>query len=647
MLTYLLIPLLPFAAFITIGLFGRWLKEQSHWVAVPAVLLSFVLSVATFFEVLRTGPVDLTLYTWISSGSLLVPIGFHIDQLTAVMLLLVTIVSSLVQIYTIGYMHGDRGYARFFAYVALFTFSMLMLVMSDNFLMLYIFWEAVGLCSYLLIAHWYERKSACDAATKAFVVNRVGDFGFSLGVIAIFAAFGTLNYTQVFLQAETHVGHTVNLLGWLGPVIGIEWNVEIITLITLLLFTGAVGKSAQIPLHVWLPDAMEGPTPISALIHAATMVTAGVFMVARLSPLFNLSPVAMDVVTVVGGATALFAATIALTQNDIKRIVAYSTVSQLGIMMMACGLGAYVAGIFHLLTHGAFKALLFLCCGSVIHAMAGEQDLRKMGGLKGHLPVTYWTFYIGALALAGIPPFAGFFSKDEILYKAFHAGTLGGIFWFVGLVTAGLTAFYIFRLIFSVFHGPMRVDSKAASHLHESPAVMTLPLVILAGLSAVVGFAGIPAHGLNWIENFLSPVLTGPGAHLEGAEGGGLFVPLMALSVLAGLSGWGAAYYFYVKQPAMPSRLAENLKTLYRLSFQKWYVDELYDRIFVRPTVNLALWLWEAFDVRVIDRVVNGVASVTYAGAQVLRLTQSGQLQHYALAMVLGVFVVLSWYLIF
>jgi NADH-quinone oxidoreductase subunit L len=642
MLTYVLIPLLPFAAFIIVGLLGRWLKEQSHWVAVPAVLLSFLLSVKTFLEVLQSGPIDLTLYTWITSGSLLVQIGFHIDQLTAVMLLLVTIVSGLVHIYTIGYMHGDRGYARFFAYVALFTFSMLMLVMSDNLLMLYVFWEAVGLCSYLLIAHWYERKSACDAATKAFIVNRVGDFGFGLGVIAVFAVFGTLNYTQVFLQAESHVGHTINLLGFMGG----EWNVELITLIALLLFAGAVGKSAQIPLHVWLPDAMEGPTPISALIHAATMVTAGIFMVARLSPLFNLSPVAMDVVALVGGTTAIFAATIALTQNDIKRIVAYSTVSQLGYMMMACGLGAYVAGIFHLLTHGAFKALLFLCCGSVIHALAGEQDLRRMGGLKGHLPITYWTFYIGALALAGIPPFAGFFSKDEILWKTFMAGTAGRLLWIIGLITAFMTAFYIFRLIFSVFHGPTRVEPKAASHLHESPAVMTVPLLILAGLSAVVGFAGIPVHGLNFIEHFLSPVLAGPGVHAEGAEGGELFVLLMVLSVLAGLLGWGTAYYFYVMQPGLPSRLAVRLQGLYQLSFNKWYVDELYDRIFVRPTVDLARWLWDILDVRVIDRAVNGVGWVTEAWARGLRLMQSGQLQHYALVMVLGAFVIISMYLL-
>ena len=638
MLMVILIPLLPFAAFIVVGLFGRWLEDRSHWVSVPAVLLSLVLSIRAFIQVLNHEVIDLDLYTWISSGSFQVKIGFHIDELTAVMLLLVTIVSSLVHVYTIGYMHGDRGYARFFAYLGLFTFSMLMLVMSNNFLMLYVFWEAVGLCSYLMIAHWYERKSACNAATKAFVVNRVGDFGFGLGIILIFVTFGTLDYAQVFAQAENQVGQTVSLLGW---------QVEVITLISLLLFTGAIGKSAQIPLHVWLPDAMEGPTPISALIHAATMVTAGVFMVARLSQIFSLSPVAMDVIAVVGGITALFAATIALAQNDIKRIVAYSTVSQLGYMMMACGLGAYVSGIFHLLTHGAFKALLFLCCGSVIHALSGEQDLRKMGGLKRHLPVTYWTFYVGALALAGIPPFAGFFSKDEILWKAFNAGSLGVFLWFIGWVTAFITAFYIFRLIFTVFHGPSRVDSHAAAHLHESPSVITLPLIILAGLSAIVGFAGIPVHSLNWVEHFLSPVMAVPAGHAESGGAAGFFFPLMFLSVVAGLGGWGLAYVFYVKQPSRPPKLAERFHGTYQLFLNKWYVDELYGRLFIRPTVRLARWLWDALDVHVIDRTVNGVARLTQTFAQQLRLIQSGQLQHYALMMALGTFILMSLYLLF
>ena len=638
MLAYLLIPLLPFLAFIVVGLGGRWLDKQSHWVAVPAVLLSFLLSVKAFFEVVRSGPIEISLYQWISSGTFEVSIGLYIDQLTAVMLLLVTIVSSLVHIYSIGYMHGDRGYARFFANVALFTFSMLMLVMSTNYLMLYVFWEAVGLCSYLLIAHWYEKKTAGPAAMKAFVVNRVGDFGFGLGVILIFFIFGTLDYAQVFPQVKDHVGHTVNLFGL---------EVEVVTLIALLLFTGAVGKSAQVPLHVWLPDAMEGPTPISALIHAATMVTAGVFMVARSSPLFSLSPVAMGTVAAVGGFTAIFAATIAMTQNDIKRIVAYSTVSQLGYMMMACGLGAYVSGIFHLLTHGAFKALLFLGCGSIIHALSGEQDLRKMGGLKNHLPITYRTFFIGALALAGIPPLAGFFSKDEILWKAFTSGGPGILLWFIGLLTAFMTAFYIFRLVYSVFHGSSRVDPEIASQLHESPWVMTLPLVILAGLSIVVGFAGIPNHDLNWIERFLSPIMFDPGGHGQELGGQGLFITLMILSVVAALAGWYLAYHIYVKNPFQATRWAERYSGAYRLFLNKWYVDELYDRIFVRSTVRLSKWLWEKIDVHVIDRTVNGVGQITQGTAQFLRLIQNGQIQHYALMMMLGMFLIISLYLIF
>jgi len=443
-MTYALIPFLPFAAFLIIGLAGRWIKDRAHLIAVPAVAASFVLSGLAFLEVAGGQAISVPLYTWLSSGDLRISLGLSIDRLTAVMLLLVTTVSSLVHVYTIGYMQGERGYARFFAYIALFTFSMLMLVMADNFLQLFVFWEAVGLCSYLLIGHWYERQSACDAATKAFVVNRVGDFGFLLGLLLVLASFGSLEYRHVFAQAADLSGDQVNLLRPFGG----HWDVSTLTLICLLLFVGAVGKSAQVPLHVWLPDAMEGPTPISALIHAATMVTAGVFMVARLAPLYNLSPMAMDVVAVTGGLTMVLGATIALTQTDIKRVVAYSTVSQLGYMVMACGLGAYTAGMYHLLTHGAFKALLFLGCGSVIIALHHEQDMRRMGGLKNKLPVTYWTFVIGSLALAGFPLTSGFFSKDEILASAWSAGSLGKALAVAGLGTALLTAFYSFRLVF-------------------------------------------------------------------------------------------------------------------------------------------------------------------------------------------------------
>jgi NADH-quinone oxidoreductase subunit L len=654
---YALIPLLPFAAFVIIGLFGHWIRERAHWIAVPAVAISFLLSLSTFDDIANGTPIRVTLYSWITSGSFDVNIGLYIDRLTAAMLLLVTIVSGLVHVYTIGYMHGEPGYARFFAYVALFTFSMLMLVMADNFLQLYVFWEAVGLCSYLLIGHWYERKTACDAATKAFVVNRVGDFGFGLGVILIFAVFGSLQYDQVLAQAVLIEGQTINLLKPLGG----EWPVAVMTVICLLLFAGAVGKSAQVPLHVWLPDAMEGPTPISALIHAATMVTAGVFMVARLAPLYNLSPAAMDVVAVTGGVTAIFAATVALTQNDIKRVVAWSTVSQLGYMMMACGLGAYVAGIYHLLTHGAFKALLFLCCGSVIIALHHEQDMRRMGGLKDKMPITYWTMLIGALTLSGFPLTAGFFSKDEILLGAWSAGMLGKTLAVVGLVTVFMTAFYSFRLLFVAFWGESRVGTGGARvpvapsnatgdgpppagvDLHhgdrilESPPVMTVPLVILAALSIVTGYLGIPG--------FIEPVLPGPGEmtvpHESPAAAG-----IMLLATLMGLGGIATAYIVYVKSPGLPDRLAQRWREAYALSFNKWYVDELYDRTIVQPTVTLANALWKIVDVAVIDGMVNGVGAATVLWGRALRLVQSGEVQHYALAMALGAVAILGMYLL-
>src|SRR5881397_266231 len=631
---YALIPLLPFAAFLIIGLFGHWIRERAHWIAVPAVGISFLLSAWIFTEVAKGEPIHVTLYSWIASGAFDVSIGLYIDRLTAAMLLLVTVVSGLVHVYTIGYMHGEPGYARFFAYVALFTFSMLMLVMSDNFLQLFIFWEAVGLCSYLLIGHWYERPSACSAATKAFIVNRIGDFGFLLGLLLIYLTFGSLEYRQVFVQAPDLAQETFNLLRPFGG----QWEVSTLTLICLLLFMGAMGKSAQVPLHVWLPDAMEGPTPISALIHAATMVTAGVFLVARMAPLYSLSPAAMDVVAITGAATMVLGATIALTQFDIKRIVAWSTVSQLGYMMMACGLGAHAAGIYHLLTHGAFKALLFLGCGSVILALHHEQDMRRMGGLKDKLPVTYWTMLIGSLALAGFPLTAGFFSKDEILVSAWLASTLGKMLSLVGLVTAFLTAFYSFRLLFVAFWGESRVTAGHADHIHEPSPTMTIPLIILAVLSILTGYLGIP--------QFLAPVLPRPEGmavpHADPAAAG-----IMLLATLMGLGGIATAYLAYVKSPGLPQQLADQWRNVYALSLNKWYVDELYDRLFVRPTVALASGLWKIVDVEVIDAMVNGVASATVLWGRALRLVQSGEVQHYALAMALGAVVILGMYLLF
>ncbi len=642
---YLLIPLLPFAAFLILGLFGHWIRDKAHLVAVPAVVVSLILSILAFLQVAGGHHTSMPLYTWLTSGDLRIGLGISIDRLTAVMLILVTTVSSLVHIYTIGYMQGEKGYARFFAYIALFTFSMLMLVMADNFLQLFVFWEAVGLCSYLLISHWYERPSACAAATKAFVVNRVGDFGFMLGLLLVWYNFGSLEYRHVFAQAADLAGETVNLLRPFGG----TWEVSTLTLMCLLLFTGAVGKSAQVPLHVWLPDAMEGPTPISALIHAATMVTAGVFMVARLHPLYNLSPMAMDVVAVTGALTMMLGATIALTQNDIKRVVAYSTVSQLGYMMMACGLGAYAAGIYHLLTHGAFKALLFLGCGSVIIALHHEQDMRRMGGLKDKLPVTYWTFVIGSLALAGFPLTAGFFSKDELLVSAWSSGSLGQILTVFGLFTALMTAFYSFRLVFVTFWGTYRGGSQGHAHdqghghggahaIHEPSRTMTVPLLALAVLSVAAGYFGI--------FEFLAPALPGPAARAAGAHHGQAANAVMAAATLMGLAGIAAAWYVYVKAPGLPDRLAQQWQQLYRLSLNKWFVDEAYDRAIVRPTFTLADRLWQRVDVAVIDGAVNGTARAIAWMGWLLRLFQSGQTQHYALGMTLGAALILGVYLL-
>ncbi len=628
---YALIPLLPLLAFVVLSFAGHVLKERAHLIAVPAVWLSFLLSVLAFSEVAGGRVLEIPLYTWAASGDLTIRLGLYVDQLTAAMLLLVTIVSGLVHVYTIGYMHGEPGYARFFANIALFTFSMLMLVMSDNFVQLFVFWEAVGLCSYLLIGHWYERHSARAAATKAFIVNRVGDFGFLIGILLVFVVFGTLQYQPVFAEATNQAGVVVDLLGAFGG----GWEVSAMTLICLLLFVGAVGKSAQVPLHVWLPDAMEGPTPISALIHAATMVTAGVFMVARLAPLYNLSPAAMTVVAIVGGLTMFVGATIALTQNDIKRVVAYSTLSQLGYMMMACGLGGYVAGIYHLLTHGAFKALLFLGCGSVILAVHHEQDMRYMGGLKDKMPVTYWTFIIGSLALAGFPLTAGFFSKDELLLSAWNAGMLGQVLAVAGILTAGLTAFYSFRLVFVTFWGESRVDPHHVDHVHEQSSVVTVPLLVLAVLSIATGYLGIP--------EFLQPAF-------PGSEGGGhhgaAATGIMLVATLAGVLGIAAAYVLYVKSPALPERLMNQWHALYRGSLNKWYVDEAYDKAFVNPTFTLAERMWKKVDVAIIDNAVNGVARGFAWWGWMARLIQTGETQNYALSMAMGAVIILTAYLI-
>ncbi len=633
MKTYQLIPFLPLAAFVVNILFGKRLfGKQAHWPSVLAVVASWVLSVITLRDVIGGTVINEDLYTWVLSDGLRVPVGFLIDPLTAVMLIVVTTVSSLVHIYSIGYMHGDKGYYRFFSYLSLFTFSMLMLVMSNNFLQLYFGWEAVGLCSYFLIGFWYEKKSASDAGKKAFIVNRFGDFGFGLGVIMIFLTFGTLYYQPVFEGMGGIAERSINVLGY---------DVNLVTLIALLLFCGAVGKSAQMPLHVWLPDAMEGPTPVSALIHAATMVTAGVFMVARCNAIFSLSHTAMNVVAITGGVTALFAATIALVQNDIKRIVAYSTVSQLGYMFLATGVGAYAAGIFHLYTHAFFKALLFLGAGSVMHAMAGELNIQKMGGLRKYMPWTYWTFLLASLSIAGVPGLAGFFSKDEILWRAYSGGPTGRFIWVLATGTAILTAFYSFRVVFLAFHGKFRGTHEQEHHLHESPKAMTIPLALLAIGAVAAGWVGIPPlvgemFGVEHSDRFgefLAPVVGHP--HGEGTHGEEWMV--MVISIIGGLAGIGTAALFYLKRTDIPLKLGSVFRAPYRVLWNKYYVDELYSRIIVRPTFWIAKNVIVAVtDGKIIEGIVNGVPKAIGGFGEVLRRVQTGFVHHYAIVMALG-----------
>ncbi len=617
----LLIPLLPMASFIITGLFGkRFFKEKSHYLSVGAVAVSWLLSMYLIIQVERGEELHWQVYSWIAAGSFKVDIGFLVDQLTAVMLLVVSTVGLMVHVYSIGYMKGDGGYYRFFAYLNLFMFSMFMLILGNNFLMLYVFWEAVGLCSYLLISFWYPKVSASNAGTKAFLTNRVGDFGFGLGIMLIFVTVGTLSYSGVFSAAESIGGGTL-------------------TAICLLLFMGAMGKSAQFPLHVWLPDAMEGPTPVSSLIHAATMVNAGIYMVARSNPLFSQSHTAMFVVALVGTFTAIFAASIGLVQNDIKKVLAYSTVSQLGYMFMALGVGAWAAGMFHLVAHGFFKGLLFLCSGSVIHAMSGEQDMRKMGGLKDKAKITYWTFVIGALAISGFPGLAGFWSKDSILAGAFNHSYW--YFWIVGLIAAFMTAFYMFRLIFMTFHGKPR-DEKAFAHAHESPRSMTFPLIVLAVPSALIGLAlGLPPEA-GHIDTFLEPVFEAAGIapHAFGAVDLGL----MALSVLVGLAGILLAWQFYVRDTSLPAKAGARAGFLYRAALNKYWIDEFYFKVIINPVVALGRGLWRWVDSGMIDGFVNGAARFFRGVGMLLKPSQSGKVQAYLFSMLLGLLALMLAY---
>jgi len=623
-----LIPVWPLLGFLTNGFFGRRIgKGAVGIVACGSVGLSLLVSLAAVAELLalphEARRVTQVVAPWIGAGNFQADWGLLLDPLSAVMILVVSGVGFLIHVYSIGYMHEDPDYSRFFAYLNLFTFSMLMLVLANNYLLLYVFWEAVGLCSYLLIGFWFEKKSAADAGKKAFIVNRVGDFGFALGVMLLWNTLGTLQYDQVFASAPAQL-----------PAGGL-----VVTAITLLLFIGAAGKSAQIPLYVWLPDAMEGPTPVSALIHAATMVTAGVYMVARSAPLFELAPVSLTVVAWIGGLTAVFAATIALVQNDIKRIVAYSTISQLGYMFLGCGVGAYAAAIFHLMTHAFFKALLFLGSGSVIHGLSGEQDIRKMGGLRRHMPITAWTFLIAALANAGIFPLAGFWSKDEILYGAIAGGHVA--VWVLGAGGAFLTAFYMLRCYYVVFEGPSRVDAHAASHLHESPLVMTAPLVILAAFSAIVGFVGFPPeHGVY--HRFVEPVFAAAKGAVPHAAPVGE-VPMAIISLAIAVTGVLVATRFYVWRPDTPTRMVERYPKAYRVLLNKYYVDELYDALLVEPIRRGSFWLWRTFDDLVIDGSINGVAAVVRMGSLVLRRVQTGYVTNYVLSFIVGVVAILGY----
>jgi len=638
-----LVPLFPFLGFLIIGLFlGRLSRPVVNLLACASVGLSFIVSLLLFFD-LKALPVDgrlieQVLFTWIPSGSLHVNFGLMLDPLSAVMILVVTGVGFIIHVYSIGYMAHESGFGRYFTYMNLFVFSMLTLVLADNFLLMFVGWEGVGLCSYLLIGYWFEKKSASDAGKKAFIVNRVGDFGFLIALFMIFWHVGSLNFSDVMQAAPT-----VFAAGG-----------ATITAICILLFVGATGKSAQIPLFVWLPDAMEGPTPVSALIHAATMVTAGVYMIVRTNLLYIMAPDALMVVAIVGAVTAIFAATIGLAQNDIKRVLAYSTISQLGYMFLACGVAAFTAGIFHLMTHAFFKALLFLGSGSVIHAISGQQDMRYMGGLKKYLPITYWTFILGTLAICGIPGFSGFFSKDEILWKAYSSQYGGPIFWVIGFVTAGLTAFYMFRLVYLTFHGKERMDKETKAHIHESPRSMTVPLIALGVLSVIGGWVGMPhLFGvINYFEHWLEPVMAGgrqaaeSHALLAVAGDTGMEWSLMGLSVLLVVIAIFAARFVYNQKPEIATNLRARLSGVHQILLNKYYVDELYGATIVRPVVYFSLFLWKIVDVIFIDGLINGVATIYNDISESLRHVQTGRLRTYATVFAFGVMVLVAFFML-
>ncbi len=642
---YLLIPLAPLIGAVIAGLFGKQIgRAGAHWVTIIGVAISFILSLIVFKQIILDGApaYNASVYTWMVSAGVKFEVGFLIDQLTALMIVVVTFVSLMVHIYTIGYMHDDPGYQRFFSYIALFTFSMLMLVMSNNFLQLFFGWEAVGLVSYLLIGFWYQRESAIYANLKAFLVNRVGDLGFLLGIAAILMHFNSLDYAEVFKQAPALAGITIEIIP------GSPWL--LMSVICILLFIGAMGKSAQVPLHVWLPDSMEGPTPISALIHAATMVTAGIFMVARMSPLFELSETALSVVLVIGAISAFFMGLLGIVQNDIKRVVAYSTLSQLGYMTVALGASAYAGAIFHLMTHAFFKALLFLAAGSVIIALHHEQDIRTMGGLKKYLPVTYWTFLIGTLALIGFPGFAGFYSKDAII-EAVHESTLAGAGFAYVAVLSGVfvTALYSFRLLFLVFHGKPRMDEHTRHPLHESPLVVTLPLLALAIPSLIIGAIYV---GPMLFHGFFGQSIVVLPQHDVLAELGREYHDVLGFTLHAmteppfwlAMAGIVVAWFLYLHRPELAGEIKRRFAGLYSLLDRKYCFDDFYDFFFAGGARGVGRVLWQTGDVKLIDGLmVNGTARSIGWFSAIVRHIQSGYLYHYAFAIIIGLMLLLGW----
>ncbi len=631
--------ILPLVGAVIAGLFGRFIGDKgAQLVTCALMLLATALSVAVFVEVaLGGGERHTELFSWIVSGSLEASWAVKIDTLSAVMLLVVNGVSAMVHVYSIGYMHHDRSIPRFFSYLSLFTFFMLMLVSAENFVQMFFGWDGVGLASYLLIGFWYDRPSANAAAIKAFIVNRIGDFGFALGIMGVFALFDAVSFEAVFAATPEKSGTLLEFLGL---------KFDALTVLCVLLFIGAMGKSAQLLLHTWLPDAMEGPTPVSALIHAATMVTAGVFMVCRLSPMFEYAPDALALVTIVGASTAFFAATVGLVQNDIKRVIAYSTCSQLGYMFFAAGVSAYGAAMFHLMTHAFFKALLFLGAGSVIHAMSDEQDMRRMGGLWRLIPWTYGLMWVGSLALAGIWPFAGFFSKDIILEAAWAAHTpIGSYAFLLGILAAFMTAFYSWRLLFMTFHGTSRADRHTIEHVHESPWVMLAPLVVLATGAVVAGWVGYDWFVGEGREAFWRESILVLGTDtLEEAHHAPAWVKLLPL--VMGVAGIALAYAMYIAMPTLPGALAGAMRPVYLFLLNKWYFDELYDALFVRPALRIGRLFWLSGDAGLIDRYgPDGIAAASMRLARKASALQTGYVDHYAFAMLIGVVMLITWYL--